>query len=50
MEQHKINNYLLKFIIKTAFELCRVKKLAKQSTKQSEDSELWKILEKTQKF
>lgn len=46
MEQHKINNYLLKFIIKTAFELCRVKQLAKQS----EDSELWKILEKTQKF
>lgn len=46
MEQHKINNYLLKSIIKIVFELCRVKQLAKRS----EDSELWKIQKKPQKF
>jgi len=44
MKQHKINIYLLKFIIKIAFELPRVKQLAQQS----EDSELRKILKKTE--
>lgn len=42
MEEHRIMNYLLKFIIKIAFELCRVKQLAKQS----EVSELYKKLKK----
>lgn len=42
MEEHRIINYLLKFIIKIAFELCRVKQLAKQS----EVSELYKKLKK----
>lgn len=42
MEQCKTNNYLLKLIIKIAFELCRVKQFAKQS----EDTELQKILKK----
>lgn len=40
MEEHKLINYLLKSIIKIAFESCRVKRLAKQSN----DSKLWKIL------